>query len=64
LLKKSVSLPKGDHLDAIVEVDMSRAGNDDLNDVEKIAMLPRPLTVEDVPDGDDPEIADIGYYAP
>jgi hypothetical protein len=36
----------------------------DLNRVERIAKLPRPLTTEGVPDGDDPEIADIGYYAP
>ena len=36
----------------------------DLNRVEKIAKLPRPLTTEGVPEGDDPEIADIGYYAP
>jgi hypothetical protein len=36
----------------------------DLNRVEKIAKLPRPLTMEGVPPGDDPEINDIGYYAP
>ena len=36
----------------------------DFNRVEKIAELPQPLTTEDVPDGDDPEINDIGYYAP
>jgi hypothetical protein len=36
----------------------------DLNQVEKIARLPRPLTTDGVPDGDDPEVADIGYYAP
>jgi hypothetical protein len=36
----------------------------DLNSVEKIAELPRPLTTEGVPEGDDPDIADIGYYAP
>jgi hypothetical protein len=36
----------------------------DLNQVEKVARLPLPLTTEGVPDGDDPEIADIGYYAP
>jgi hypothetical protein len=36
----------------------------DLNGVEKIADLPRPLTMEGVPEGDDPDIADIGYYAP
>jgi hypothetical protein len=36
----------------------------DFNRVEKIAELPRPLTLEGVPEGDDPDIADIGYYAP
>jgi hypothetical protein len=36
----------------------------DFNHVEKIAELARPLTTEGVPDGDDPDIADIGYYAP
>jgi hypothetical protein len=36
----------------------------DLNRVEKIATLPRALTMEGVPPGDDPEINDIGYYAP
>lgn len=36
----------------------------DLNQVEKIAKLPRPLTMEGVPEGDDPSPLDIGYYAP
>jgi hypothetical protein len=36
----------------------------DFNRVEKIAELPQPLTMEGVPAGDDPEINDIGYYAP
>jgi hypothetical protein len=36
----------------------------DLNRVEKIAKLPQPLTTDGAPEGDDPEIADIGYYAP
>ena len=36
----------------------------DFNRVEKIAKLPRPLTMDGVPPGDDPEINDIGYYAP
>lgn len=36
----------------------------DLNAVEKIARLPRELTMEGVPEGDDPEPNDIGYYAP
>jgi len=36
----------------------------DLNSVEKIARLPRNLTMDGVPTGDDPEPNDIGYYAP
>ena len=36
----------------------------DFNRVEKIAELPRPLAMDGVPAGDDPEINDIGYYAP
>jgi hypothetical protein len=36
----------------------------DFNHAEKIAELPRPLTMDGVPEGDDPDIADIGYYAP
>jgi hypothetical protein len=36
----------------------------DFNHVEKIAKLPRTLTMAGVPAGDDPEINDIGYYAP
>ena len=36
----------------------------DFNRVEKIAALPRPLTMDGVPAGDDPDISDIGYYAP
>ena len=36
----------------------------DFNRVEKVADLPRPLTMEGVPAGDDPDINDIGYYAP
>jgi hypothetical protein len=36
----------------------------DFNHVEKIAELPRPLTTDGVPAGADPEINDIGYYAP
>jgi hypothetical protein len=36
----------------------------DFNRVEKIAELPRPLTMDGVPAGADPEINDIGYYAP
>ena len=36
----------------------------DFNRVEKIADLPRPLTMDGVPAGDDPDTNDIGYYAP
>jgi hypothetical protein len=36
----------------------------DLNDVEKIAELPKALTTDGVPEGDDPAVAEIGYYAP
>ena len=36
----------------------------DFNSVEKIAKLPRALTMDGVPPGDDPDINDIGYYAP
>jgi hypothetical protein len=36
----------------------------DLNGVEKTAPLPRKLSVDGMPSGDDPEIGDIGYWAP
>jgi hypothetical protein len=36
----------------------------DFNNVEKIAPLPRELSLDGVPEGDDPEIGDIGYWAP
>ena len=36
----------------------------DLNGVEKYADLPRNLSLDGVPAGDDPDPADIGYYAP
>ena len=36
----------------------------DFNKVEKIAKLPRPLSIQGIPEGDDPEISDIGYYQP
>jgi hypothetical protein len=36
----------------------------DFNRVEKIAKLPKPLATESVPAGADPDINDIGYYAP
>lgn len=37
---------------------------DDYGQVEKTAALSRPLTMEGVPAGDDPEPYDIGYYEP
>ena len=36
----------------------------DFNQVEKIATLPRRLSMDGVPAGADPDIGDIGYYAP
>src|SRR5215212_919171 len=36
----------------------------DFNGVEKIAQLPRKLSMDGVPPGDDPFLRDIGYYAP
>lgn len=36
----------------------------DFNAVEKIARLETPLPMAGMPPGDDPEIADIGFYAP
>jgi len=36
----------------------------DFNRVEKIARLPRRLSTDGVPAGADPDIGDIGYYAP
>ena len=36
----------------------------DFNDLEKIASLPRELSTEGVPAGDDPLPREIGYYAP
>lgn len=36
----------------------------DLNNLEKIARLPRQLSTDGVPEGDDPVPQDIGYYAP
>ena len=36
----------------------------DLNGLEKIASLPRKLSTEGVPEGDDPFPREIGYYAP
>lgn len=36
----------------------------DLNNVEKIAPLPRELSLEGAPEGDDPVVGDIGYWSP
>lgn len=36
----------------------------DFNRVEKIAQLPRKLSMDGVPAGDDPNPREIGYYAP
>src|SRR5918998_6859132 len=36
----------------------------DLNNVEKTAPLPRKLSLEDAPEGADPVVGDIGYWAP
>ncbi len=36
----------------------------DFNQVEKIAKLPRQLSLDGAPAGSDPDIGDIGYYAP
>jgi hypothetical protein len=36
----------------------------DLNNVEKNSRLPRALSMDGVPPGDDPTPRDIGYYAP
>lgn len=36
----------------------------DLNGVEKIADIPEELTMDRMPKGDDPDVGDIGYYAP
>ena len=36
----------------------------DLNNVEKIAPLPRELSLEGASEGDDPVVGDIGYWSP
>jgi len=36
----------------------------DFNHVEKVATLPRRLSTDGAPAGADPDIGDIGYYAP
>lgn len=37
---------------------------DDFNQVEKVARLPQPLTLDGVPDADEPAPGEIGYHAP
>jgi hypothetical protein len=37
---------------------------DDLHGLEKTGRLPRALTTRGVPAGSDPEVDEIGYYAP
>ncbi|WP_144796096.1 cyclophilin-like fold protein [Microbacterium paludicola] len=37
---------------------------DDFNAVEKTARLPSPLSMEGMPEGDDPEVGEIGFWAP
>ena len=36
----------------------------DLNNVEKTAPLPRELSLEGAPEGDDPAVGEIGYWSP
>jgi hypothetical protein len=36
----------------------------DFNQLEKVARLPRRLSMEGAPAGADPDVGDIGYYAP
>lgn len=36
----------------------------DLNGQEKISPLPRKLSVDGMPAGDDPHVGDVGYWAP
>jgi hypothetical protein len=42
-----------------VTIDMVDHGS-----VEKTGLLPEPLSLDGQPDGADPEVGDIGYYAP
>ncbi|WP_405667201.1 cyclophilin-like fold protein [Streptomyces sp. NBC_01166] len=37
---------------------------EDLNGQEKAGHLDRELTMDGMPDGDDPQVGDLGYYAP
>ncbi len=49
--------------DLIAQLPLTLTFND-FNSLEKIASLPRKLSTEGVPAGDDPSPRDIGYYAP
>ena len=53
--------PTAQDLAAQLPVEVTLA---DFNGVEKVGKLPRPLTMQGVPAGADPEINDIGYYRP
>lgn len=37
---------------------------EDLNNAEKIGHLEHPLTMDGMPKGDDPQVGDLGWYAP
>ena len=37
---------------------------DDFHKIEKVSDLPRPLSTQGEPDGFDPDVGDITYYAP
>lgn len=37
---------------------------DDFNAVEKTAKLPSPLSMQGMPEGDDPEVSNVGFWAP
>ncbi|WP_307122869.1 cyclophilin-like fold protein [Streptomyces sp. B1I3] len=37
---------------------------EDLHGEEKVGHLDRELTMDGMPDGDDPKVGDLGYYAP
>ena len=49
--------------DLIAQLPLTLAFSD-FNSLEKIATLPRKLSTDGVPPGDDPFPSDIGYYAP
>ncbi|MCX4834283.1 MULTISPECIES: cyclophilin-like fold protein [unclassified Streptomyces] len=37
---------------------------EDLNGAEKVAKLPKELPMKGMPEGDNPKVGDLGYYAP